>query len=92
MFMVWQLDAGEPGLFCKFSDFVIMPVIISFALTFYLGIEEQGMEWAFEERKNERKTKLPPGHSADTVLFSVSLVFSIVNTHVFFCGGEGCPW
>lgn len=36
------------------------------SLVFYLGIEENWVEWV-EKRKNERKTKLPPGHTADTV-------------------------
>lgn len=40
----------------------------SFLLSFVfcMGIEENGVEWV-EKRKNERKPKLPPGHTADTV-------------------------
>lgn len=63
MFMVWQRDAGEPRLFCQVADFEIRPVL-SFVIS--LGIEESGVEWV-EKRKNERKTKLPPGRTADTV-------------------------
>lgn len=53
------------------------------SLVFYLGIEENWVEWV-EKRKNERKTKLPPGHTADTVCFSVTLMLAVSDTHFIF--------